>query len=107
MVAKLNSPAQAESRLGEHLCKGLHGSGGIVLSPHRLADREEVRAGIDQDRAKEIVRLLKQSGLKVQPAIQADQVRVRGKNKDDLQAVIKLLRERDLGIAMQFSNFRD
>jgi len=45
--------------------------------------------------------------MKVQVAIQGDQVRVSGKKRDDLQAVMKLLREHDLGIAMQFVNFRD
>ena len=70
--------------------------------------RQEIhlQAGIDQDRAKEIVRRLKQSGLKVQPAIQGDQVRVRAKNKDDLQAAIHLLREADLDFDMQFTNYR-
>jgi len=43
----------------------------------------------------------------VQVAIQGDQVRVSAKKKDDLQVVMKLLRERDLGIAIQFTNFRD
>jgi uncharacterized protein YajQ (UPF0234 family) len=50
---------------------------------------------------------VKDAKLKVQVAIQGDQVRVSGKKKDDLQAVVKLLREHDLGIAMQFANFRD
>jgi uncharacterized protein YajQ (UPF0234 family) len=70
--------------------------------------RQEIhlQAGIDQDRAKEIVRRLKQSGLKVQPAIQGDMVRVRGKNKDDLQAAIRLLREAELDFDMQFTNYR-
>jgi uncharacterized protein YajQ (UPF0234 family) len=45
--------------------------------------------------------------LKVQAAIQGDQVRVSGKKRDDLQSVVKLLRDRDLGIAMQFVNFRE
>ncbi len=45
--------------------------------------------------------------MKVQVAIQGDQVRVSGKKRDDLQAAMKLLREHDLGIAMQFVNFRD
>jgi uncharacterized protein YajQ (UPF0234 family) len=52
------------------------------------------------------VRLIKDAKLKVQAQIQEDQVRVFGKNRDDLQAVIKLLRDRDLGIEMQFTNYR-
>src|SRR5512143_596861 len=66
-----------------------------------------LQEGIASDKAREIVKLAKDTKLKVQAAIQADQVRITGKKRDDLQAVIKLLREQDLGIAMQFINFRD
>jgi uncharacterized protein YajQ (UPF0234 family) len=66
-----------------------------------------LQQGIPGDKSREIVKLLKDAKLKVQVAIQADQVRVTGKKKDDLQVVMKLLRERDLGIAMQFTNYRD
>jgi uncharacterized protein YajQ (UPF0234 family) len=69
--------------------------------------RIELQQGIATDKAREIVKLVKEAKLKVQSAIQGDQVRISGKKKDDLQAVIKLLREHDLGIAMQFVNFRD
>ena len=65
-----------------------------------------VQAGITQDQAKEIVKILKGSGLKVQASIQADQVRVKGKNKDDLQGAIKLLRDSALEFDMQFTNYR-
>jgi cyclic-di-GMP-binding protein len=65
-----------------------------------------IQQGIPMEKAKEIVRLIKDSKLKVQAQIMEDQVRVFGKNKDDLQAVIKLLRERDLGIETQFTNYR-
>jgi uncharacterized protein YajQ (UPF0234 family) len=54
-----------------------------------------------------LVQAIKESKLKVQGSIQEAQVRVSGKNKDDLQAVIKVVRERDLGIELQFVNFRD
>jgi cyclic-di-GMP-binding protein len=66
----------------------------------------ELQAGIPMEKAKEIVKLIKGTKRKVQAAIQGDQVRVTGKNKDDLQAVIVLLKEEDLGIAMQFTNYR-
>ena len=66
-----------------------------------------LQQGIAIDKAREIVKVVKDSKLKVQAAIQADQVRVTGKKRDDLQAVMALLRGRDLGIAMQFVNFRD
>ncbi len=67
----------------------------------------DLQQGIVSDKAREIVKLVKDTKLKVQVAIQGDQVRVSGKKKDELQAIVKLLRERDLGIAMQFANFRD
>ena len=66
-----------------------------------------LQQGIAIDKAREIVKVVKDSKLKVQAAIQADHVRVTGKKRDDLQAVIALLRGRDLGIALQFTNFRE
>ena len=70
--------------------------------------RQEIllQQGIPQDQAREIVRVLKASGLKVQPAIQGDQVRVRGRNKDDLQAAMHALRSSPLEFDMQFTNYR-
>ena len=65
-----------------------------------------IQQGIPMEKAKEIVRLIKDTKLKVQAQIQEDQVRVFGKNRDDLQAVIKMLRDRDLGIETQFTNYR-
>jgi len=66
-----------------------------------------VRQGIDSDKAREIVKQVKQSGLKVQSQILEDQVRVSGKKRDDLQAVIQLLKGADFGLALQFVNFRE
>ncbi len=63
--------------------------------------------GIPTEKAREIVKLVKETKMKLQVAIQGDQLRVSGKKKDELQAVMKLLRERDLGIAVQFTNFHD
>jgi uncharacterized protein YajQ (UPF0234 family) len=68
--------------------------------------RITLQQGIPTDKAREIVRLIKDTKLKVQAAIQEDQVRVTGKNRDDLQKIIALLRDRDLGIALQFANYR-
>ena len=65
-----------------------------------------IQQGIPMEKAKEIVRLIKDTKLRVQAQIQEAQVRVFGKNRDDLQAVIKMLREKDLGIEMQFTNYR-
>jgi hypothetical protein len=70
--------------------------------------RQEVplQQGIPQERAKEIVKILKGSGLKVQVTILGDQLRVKGKSKDELQAAMRLLRESPLPIDMQFTNYR-
>jgi uncharacterized protein YajQ (UPF0234 family) len=66
----------------------------------------KLQQGIPSEKAKEVVKAIKETRLKVQSQIQGDQVRVTGKNRDDLQAIIKLLRERDFGIDMQFINYR-
>lgn len=66
-----------------------------------------VRHGIGQDLGKKIVKLVKDSKLKTPASIQGDQVRVTGKKRDDLQQVISLLRETELGLPLQFVNFRD
>jgi uncharacterized protein YajQ (UPF0234 family) len=65
------------------------------------------RQGIEQPLAKQIVKMIKDSKLKVQASIQGDQVRVNGKKRDDLQAVMALLRESKIETPLQFNNFRD
>ena len=65
-----------------------------------------LQVGIAKDDAKKIVKLIKDSKLKVQAQIMEDQVRVSGKNKDDLQAVISLIRSQDFPFALQFVNYR-
>ena len=65
------------------------------------------KQGIDQPTAKEIVKYLKEQKLKVQSAIQGDKVRITGKNRDDLQESIALLKKSDIKLPMQFNNFRD
>jgi len=65
-----------------------------------------IQQGIATEKAKEIVKAIKDAKLKVQAAIQGDQVRVTGKKKDDLQSVISLLRAGDFGLPLQFTNFR-
>ena len=67
----------------------------------------KIKEGIEVDKAKELVRSIKDSKIKVQASIQEAQVRVQGKNKDDLQQAIQLVRGKDLGIELQFINFRD
>ncbi len=68
--------------------------------------RVSLQQGIPPDKAREIVRLIKDTKLKVQAQIQESQVRVSGKSRDDLQKIIALLKDRDLGIALQFTNYR-
>ena len=63
--------------------------------------------GIDSDLARKIVKLIKEAKLKVQSQVQGDQVRVTGKKRDDLQEAIALLRKAELGLPLQFTNFRD
>ncbi len=65
------------------------------------------KQGIDSLTSKKLVKLIKDKKLKVQVAIQGDQVRVTGKKRDDLQAVMAEVREADLGQPFQFTNFRD
>lgn len=65
-----------------------------------------LQKGIPTDKAREIVKIIKGSKVRVQAAIQGDQLRVTGKSRDDLQSVIALLRGSDLGIDMQFTNYR-
>jgi uncharacterized protein YajQ (UPF0234 family) len=67
----------------------------------------KVKDGIETEKAKAIVLLLKEAKLKVQASIQESQVRVSGKNKDDLQAAIQAVRAHDFGLELQFVNFRD
>jgi uncharacterized protein YajQ (UPF0234 family) len=71
-----------------------------------LRQKIGLQQGIPMEKAKEIVRLIKDTKLKVQASIQEDQVRVSGKSKDDLQKIMALLREKELGIALQFTNYR-
>jgi hypothetical protein len=66
-----------------------------------------VQQGIETEKAREIVKFIKGSGAKVQAQIMDDEVRVSGKKRDDLQDVIAKLRGADLGLALQFVNFRD
>ena len=79
----------------------------IVEMNKRARQAVTVQEGLDKDIARKMVKLIKDSKLKVQAAIQGDQLRVNGKKRDDLQQVMQLLREAKLGIPLQFNNFRD
>ncbi len=71
-----------------------------------VRQRVELIQGLDKDLTKKIVKMIKNSKIKVQAAIQEDQVRVSGKNRDDLQAVIQLIKGEEWEIPLQFSNLR-
>jgi uncharacterized protein YajQ (UPF0234 family) len=79
----------------------------IVEMNKRARQQITVREGLDKDLARKMVKLIKDSKLKVQAAIQGEQLRVTGKKRDDLQQVMQSLREAGLGIPLQFNNFRD
>lgn len=79
----------------------------IVEMNKRARQQVKVREGLDKDLARKMVKLVKDSKLKVQVAIQGEQLRVSGKKRDDLQQVMQILREAGLGIPLQFNNFRD
>jgi uncharacterized protein YajQ (UPF0234 family) len=67
----------------------------------------QVRQGIDRETAKKAVVKIKESKLKVQAQVQGEQLRVTGKKRDDLQAAMALLKDADLGLPLQYQNFRD
>ncbi|MDX2024286.1 MAG: YajQ family cyclic di-GMP-binding protein [Deltaproteobacteria bacterium] len=85
------------------------------LDPQKLEDAThktvrqvvKIKQGIESDVAKKIVKRLKDEKFKVQASIQGDELRVTGKNRDDLQSVIAFLRKEDYGLDLQFVNFRD
>ena len=79
----------------------------VVEMNRRARQPISVKEGLDQDLARKMVKQIKDSKIKVQAAIQGDQLRVTGKKRDDLQQVMQLLRDAQLGIPLQFNNFRD
>jgi len=79
----------------------------IESSGRNYSQKATFKEGIEQPVAKKVVKLIKDSKLKVQASIQGEQVRVTGKKRDDLQAVMQLLRETELEQSFQFNNFKD
>ncbi len=71
-----------------------------------VRQKADIQQGIPQEKAKEVVKFIKDSKAKVQASIQADVVRVTGKDRDTLQDIIAKLKEKDFGIHMQFTNYR-
>ncbi len=81
--------------------KEMYASGNMVKKDIK------VRQGIDKETAKKVVKIIKDSGKKVQPATMDEQVRVTGKKLDDLQEIMSLLEKSDVGIPLQFDNYRN
>lgn len=67
----------------------------------------KIKEGIDADHARKLVGVIKECKIKVQASIQGDQLRISGKKRDDLQAIISLLREKEFDLELQFNNFRE
>ncbi len=82
-------------------------SGPVEQHGMRARMRMELVQGVDKELGKKIIKLVKESKLKVQASIQGDQVRVTGKKRDDLQAAMAMLRQAELGVPLQYTNFRD
>ncbi len=81
--------------------------GEIVESNNQARQSVTIRKGIDKDLGRKIVKLLKDTKLKIQASIQGDQVRVSGKKRDDLQAAISELKAAKIDLPLQYVNFRD
>lgn len=81
--------------------------GKVEVAGARARQPVTLRQGIDAESAKKIVKLIKDSKVKVQASIQGEQVRVSGKKRDDLQETIALLRQAKLDLPLQYTNFRD
>ena len=79
----------------------------VVATGKKVQQAVKLRHGLESDQSKAIVKEIKASKLKVQAQIQGEQVRITGKKRDDLQSIISVLREKDFGLPLQFSNFRD
>jgi uncharacterized protein YajQ (UPF0234 family) len=86
--------------------KALHEGPILPAAKGTVKQTLNINRGISDDKARELVKFIKGLGVKVQTQIQGDQLRVTGKNKDDLQAVIRGLKDRDFDIPLQFTNYR-
>ena len=116
LVVKAGSEGRAEAALGvlmEKLAKrgvpleGLDPQKVEPASGATVRQLVKLKKGLKQEDAKKIVALVKGSGLKVQAGIQGEAVRVTGKKRDDLQEAMALIRGGNLGIPLQFQNFRE
>jgi cyclic-di-GMP-binding protein len=78
-----------------------------ISSMGRATQELHIKQGLDGDKAKEIIKAIKEADFKVQCSLQDRQIRVTGKKKDDLQAVIQFARSHDFGVSLAFKNFRE
>ena len=79
----------------------------IEISNFRASQKIFLKSGIDRELAKKITTLVKQSKLKIQAQIQGEQIRISGKKRDDLQAIMTIIKDAKFDIPLQFVNFRD
>jgi hypothetical protein len=104
---------QLQDMLKGHLTRRQVEAGVLVFKePEKAAGQSvrqtvQIRQGIEQDLAKKVVKSIKDSKMKVQVAIQGDELRVTGKKRDDLQDTIELVKKLNLGLPLQYVNFRD
>jgi uncharacterized protein YajQ (UPF0234 family) len=105
VVVKAGSEGRAEAALVP--LEGLDPQPVEPASGGHVRQLVKLKKGLKQEDARKIVALLKESGLKVQAAIQGEAVRVTAKKKDDLQACMQRIRGASLGLPLQFQNFRD
>jgi uncharacterized protein YajQ (UPF0234 family) len=94
------------SKRGVDLRNIEHGEPALSSVGHARQELKIVQ-GLEGDKAKEIIQAIKSQGFKVQSQLQDRQIRVAGKKRDELQAVIQFVRSRDFGVATSFKNFRD
>jgi uncharacterized protein YajQ (UPF0234 family) len=73
----------------------------------RATQELHIKQGLDGEKAREIIKAVKENAFKVQCALQDREIRVTGKKKDDLQAVIQFARSKDFGVSLAFKNFRE
>lgn len=104
--------AQMEDMLRSALIKcdidpGAMDCGEIVTTGKQVKQTVVLRHGLDSAQCKTVVKQIKEAKMKVQAQIQGDQVRVTGKKRDDLQSAMALLRKAEIGLPLQFTNFRD
>lgn len=78
-----------------------------LSSVGRATQELHIKQGLDGDKAKEIIKAIKEAAFKVQCSLLDREIRVTGKKKDDLQAVIQFARSRDFGVSLAFKNFRE